>query len=127
MGQTDRPVEGQIALVTGASRGIGKAIAETLAAAGAKVIGTATSDNGAEKISEYLAASGGKGMCLKVTDDASIKQVLKDITADFGAISELVNNAGITCYNVSYALHTYSCRMCATPVFDRFKSRYQEG
>lgn len=89
-------LENEVALVTGASRGIGKAIAETLAAAGAKVIGTATTDSGAEKISEYLAASGGKGMCLNVTDDESIKQVLKAITDEFGAISVLVNNAGIT-------------------------------
>lgn len=89
-------LENEVALVTGASRGIGKAIAQTLAAAGAKVIGTATSDSGAEKISEYLAATGGKGMCLNVTDDESIKQVLKGITDEFGAISVLVNNAGIT-------------------------------
>lgn len=89
-------LENEVALVTGASRGIGKAIAQTLAAAGARVIGTATSDSGAENISEYLAATGGKGMCLNVTDDASIKQVLKDITDEFGAISVLVNNAGIT-------------------------------
>jgi len=89
-------LENEIALVSGASRVLGKAIAETLAAAGAKVIGTATSDNGAEKISEYLAASGGKGMCLNVTGAGSIKQVLKDVTDEFGAISVLVNNAGIT-------------------------------
>jgi len=94
-------LENQIALVTGASRGIGKAIAETLAAAGATVIGTATSESGAEKISEYLSAQdgkgkGGKGMCLNVADDASIKDVLAAIKDEFGAISILVNNAGIT-------------------------------
>jgi len=89
-------LENQIALVTGASRGIGKAIAETLAAAGATVIGTATSDGGAEKISEYLSAKGGKGMCLDVADDASIKEVFAAIKEEFGAISILVNNAGIT-------------------------------
>ncbi len=89
-------LENEIALVTGASRGIGKAIAETLAKAGATVIGTATTDGGAEKITEYLAPMGGKGMCLNVADDASIKDVTKAISDEFGAISILVNNAGIT-------------------------------
>lgn len=89
-------LENEVALVTGASRGIGKAIAETLAAAGATVIGTATSEGGAEKITEYLSAKGGKGMCLNVADDASIKDVTKAISGEFGAISILVNNAGIT-------------------------------
>ena len=89
-------LENEIVLVTGASRGIGKAIAETLAAAGATVIGTATSDGGAEKITEYLSPKGGKGMCLNVADDESIKSVIKAIKDEFGAISILVNNAGIT-------------------------------
>jgi len=89
-------LENEIVLVTGASRGIGKAIAETLANAGATVVGTATSDGGAEKITEYLSAKGGRGMCLNVADDESIQSVIKAIKDEFGAISILVNNAGIT-------------------------------
>jgi 3-oxoacyl-[acyl-carrier protein] reductase len=89
-------LQDEIALVTGASRGIGKAIAERLAADGATVIGTATTDKGAEAISGYLKDSGGKGMCLDVTQDESVAGVIKQITDAFGAISILVNNAGIT-------------------------------
>ena len=87
--------EGKIALVTGASRGIGRAIAEKLAARGATVIGTATSESGAAAISEYLGAKG-KGLALNVTDSASIDHVLENIRAEFGEIDMLVNNAGIT-------------------------------
>ncbi|GAA0336673.1 3-oxoacyl-ACP reductase FabG [Morganella psychrotolerans] len=87
--------EGKIALVTGASRGIGRAIAEKLVARGATVIGTATSESGAAAISEYLGAKG-KGFALNVTDSASIDQVLEKIRAEFGEIDILVNNAGIT-------------------------------
>lgn len=87
--------EGKIALVTGASRGIGRAIAEKLVAGGAKVIGTATSGKGAEAIGEYLGENG-KGIMLNVVDSASIEQVLATIRAEFGEIDILVNNAGIT-------------------------------
>ncbi|WP_114195574.1 3-oxoacyl-ACP reductase FabG [Edaphovirga cremea] len=91
--------EGKIALVTGASRGIGRAIAETLVARGAFVIGTATSEKGAEAISAYLGEKG-KGLMLNVVDSASIESVLNSIRAEFGEIDILVNNAGITRDNI---------------------------
>ena len=85
----------QIALVTGASRGIGRAIAERLAKDGFFVIGTATSDSGAEAISDYLGVEG-KGMKLNVADPESIAEVIKSISDDFSAPAVLVNNAGST-------------------------------
>jgi len=91
-----KELEGEIALVTGASRGIGKAIAEHLAAMGATVIGTATTEGGADNISAYLRDCGGRGMCLNVTDADSVAAVIKAIGDEFGAVSILVNNAGIT-------------------------------
>lgn len=91
-------LSGEIALVTGASRGIGKAVALRLGKDGATVIGTATSDSGAENITAYLKEAGisGMGLNLNVTDQSSVDTVLETITNEFGAPSILVNNAGIT-------------------------------
>jgi 3-oxoacyl-[acyl-carrier protein] reductase len=88
----------QIALVTGASRGIGQAIARALGAAGATVIGTATSQGGADSIGATFATTGvkGAGMVLDVADSQSVADCLRQVTADFGAPDILVNNAGIT-------------------------------
>lgn len=88
-------LEGKIALVTGATRGIGKAIATALVEQGATVIGTATSESGAQSISEYLGDKG-KGWVLDVSSSESVDTVVKEITAEFGAPTVLVNNAGIT-------------------------------
>ena len=85
----------QIALVTGASRGIGRAIAERLADDGFFVVGTATSDAGADSISDYLGENG-KGIKLDVADVESIAEVIKTVNDEFGAPTVLVNNAGIT-------------------------------
>ena len=89
-------LQGEIVLVTGASRGIGAAIADELAAQGATVIGTATSESGAAAICERLAPSGGHGRALDVTDAAAVEALVEAISKEFGSISILVNNAGIT-------------------------------
>ena len=92
----------KLVLVTGASRGIGQAIALTLGKSGATVIGTATSEEGANKISKIFTENNilGKGMMLNVTDNEQISELLKSITADHGSVDILVNNAGITRDNI---------------------------
>ena len=92
----------KLVLITGASRGIGRAIALTLGEAGATVIGTATSDEGAANISKIFTENNilGKGMKLNVTDNEQISNLLKNITEDYGSVDILINNAGITRDNI---------------------------
>jgi 3-oxoacyl-[acyl-carrier protein] reductase len=95
-------LDGKLVLVTGATRGIGKAIALTLGGAGATVIGTATTESGAENISKFFAENkiSGKGVILDVTDNEQVSDLVKGITEQFGSVDILVNNAGITRDNI---------------------------
>ena len=86
----------QIALVTGASRGIGRAIGLALATAGFRVVGTATTEGGAAAITDSLGAHGGKGIVLNVTDGAALNAAIETVVKEFGGLHVLVNNAGIT-------------------------------
>ncbi|UYO94778.1 3-oxoacyl-ACP reductase FabG [Pollutimonas sp. M17] len=97
----DKPLAGRIALVTGATRGIGKAIALELAAQGATVVGTATSESGAQAISEMLAASGGRGVALDVNDAQACDDLVAELGKQDGGPHILVNNAGITRDNLA--------------------------
>lgn len=100
---SDKLLENQVALVTGASRGIGRAVAGALGALGATVIGTGTTQTGALTVGEYLSAQSarGRGAVLDVNDDAAIAALIEGIEKEFGPVSILVNNAGITQDNLA--------------------------
>ena len=98
-------LEGQVALVTGATRGIGAAIAQALVSAGAIVIGTATSEAGAQAISEQLGDKG-RGIVLDIADDESVQAAVKDVQGSEGAPTIVVNNAGITRDNLLMRMKT---------------------
>lgn len=100
----EKELQGKVALVTGATRGIGKAIAQELAARGAAVVGTATSESGAASINEYLGPVGGRGIVLDVNDAAACETLISELGKQDGGPHILVNNAGITRDNLAMRL-----------------------
>src|ERR1700722_18405877 len=112
-------LNGEIALVTGATRGIGAAIAARLARDGARVIGTATTPDGAARISENLSAHGGRGAVLDVVKPESIEALLEDIEAKEGSVGILCNNAGITRDSLLVRMKKRTGTPCSTPIWLR--------